>query len=181
MLSGKFPTRTVTVSFSVHYKSNGLTVRVVVGALHQWSIFCIPYTDSHSAICHILIGTAIPLISQVKRQLNTVCTDMSITLNDVYTETFDARNEWQNILLALKVDSPTIESISVKCQNNSDKCYREGLDRWLKSGKRNWEDVINALRSPTVKHFKISMNIEKLHGTEDQTAASNVVQHNSQV
>ena len=89
---------------------------------------------------------------------------MSITIADlkkVYKETFEARNEWRNILLELEVSSATIDSIGVKFRDNPKECYREGLKKWLEGGERSWGDLVEALSSPTVDHNDIAMVIKR--------------------
>ncbi len=79
------------------------------------------------------------------------------------TATFEARNKWRNILLNLKVNIATIESIGSKFRDNPDECYREGLVEWLKGEERSWEDVVEALSSPIVGHSDIATTIERNH------------------
>ena len=99
-----------------------------------------------------------------------------IALHDlvtVYRVTYEARNKWQNILLALNVSRATIESIGVRCQSDSpDQCYLEGLSEWLKgAGKeqRRWEDLVKALSSPTVGHSNIAKEIERRYCNTQST------------
>ncbi len=84
-------------------------------------------------------------------------------LKKLYMATFDARNRWRNILLVLQVSPDTIDSIGKKWQDNPDDCYHEGLKEWLKSGKRSWEDLVEALSSPTVGLSDLAQTIEKDH------------------
>ena len=89
---------------------------------------------------------------------------MSITAADlkkVYRTTFEARNEWKNILLELEVSSATIRSIGVRCHDDPKDCYREGLSEWLEGGVRSWGDLVEALSSPTVGHSDIAMAIKR--------------------
>ena len=93
-----------------------------------------------------------------------------ITLKDlklVYRVTFDARNKWQNILLALDVSKATIESIGVTCRGNPEDCYREGLTEWLKGeAERSWRDLAEALSDPTVGHIDIARAIEREYSSD---------------
>ena len=89
---------------------------------------------------------------------------MSITVADlkkVYKTTFEARNEWRNILLELEVSSATIRSIGVRYHDDPKDCYREGLSEWLEGGERSWGDLVEALSSTTVGHSGIAMAIER--------------------
>ena len=81
----------------------------------------------------------------------------------VYTATFEARNQWRNILLVLDVSPATIDDVGTKCSNNPNDCYREGLKEWLKDGERSWEDVVKVLSSPTVGHSDLAKTVEKDH------------------
>ena len=89
---------------------------------------------------------------------------MIITLSDlkqVFTTTFKAQSQWQNILLGLQVSRATIESIKAKYQDNSVRCYHQGLKEWLEGGERSWGDLVEALSSPAVGHSDIAMVIER--------------------
>ena len=88
---------------------------------------------------------------------------MSISLSHlkiVYKATFEARNEWKNILLELDVSSTISDSIGETWKNDPANCYREGLKVWLKE-ERSWEDLVEALSSPTVGHSAIAQTIVK--------------------
>ena len=90
--------------------------------------------------------------------------EMSITIADlkkVYRTTFEARDEWKNILLELEVSSATIDSIGVRCHDDPKNCYREGLKEWLEGGERSWKDLVEALSSPIVGHSDIAMVIQR--------------------
>ena len=82
-------------------------------------------------------------------------------LKQVYKATFEARNEWKNILLELEVSSATIRNIGMRCGDNPKDCYREGLSEWLQGVERTWGDLVEALSSPTVGHDDIAMAIER--------------------
>ena len=82
-------------------------------------------------------------------------------LKQVYKATFEARNEWKNILLELEISSATIRNIGMRCRDDPKDCYREGLSEWLESGDRSWGDLVDALSSPTVGHGDIAMVIER--------------------
>ncbi len=80
-------------------------------------------------------------------------------LHKVFSETYEARSKWPNVLLALGVNHTTINDIRVKFQNDSSDCYREGLSHWLTSGERSWEDVVKALSCPTVEMDPLAKKI----------------------
>ena len=89
---------------------------------------------------------------------------MSITVSDlkkVYRATFVVHKWWKKILLALEVSSATIESIEVRCGDNPEDCYREGLKEWLEGGERSWRDLVTAFSTPTVGHPDIATVIER--------------------
>ncbi len=93
-------------------------------------------------------------------------TAASISSNDlreVYEATYEAREKWANVLLALDVTNPTIESIRSKFHGNPDDCYRQGLSQWLQEGDKSWNDVARAMSSPTVGHKDIAGAISKSH------------------
>ena len=49
----------------------------------------------------------------------------------------------------------------MRCGDNPEDCYREGLKEWLGSGERSWGDLVEALCSPTVGRRDIAMVINK--------------------
>ena len=65
---------------------------------------------------------------------------LSISLDDlsaVYEATYQARAKWKQMLLALQVNNTTIETINIRCREDPDNCYLEGLSEWLKGEERN--------------------------------------------
>ncbi len=93
----------------------------------------------------------------------------SITTDDlckVYSETFEVRSKWQNVLLALGVGIHSIDSISKKWRDDPGDCYREGLSEWLNGGERSWEDIVHALSSPTVGSTAIASKIKKKYNRD---------------
>ncbi len=87
-----------------------------------------------------------------------------LTINDlnlVYSETYEARSKWQNILLELGVGKHSIDSISKKWRENPDDCYREGLSEWLNGDGRSWKNIANALTRPTVNLSNIASKLRK--------------------
>ena len=88
----------------------------------------------------------------------------SITIADlkaVYRATFKAHEQWQTILLELEVSSDDIENTLQKYLYNTAICYHEGLRQWLEGGERSWEDLVEALSSPTVGRSDIAKEIER--------------------
>ena len=89
---------------------------------------------------------------------------LSITLDDlsaVYEATYQARAKWKQMLLALQVNNTTIETINIRCREDPDNCYLEGLSEWLKGGERNWADVFEALSRSSVGHNDLAKVVEK--------------------
>ena len=96
-------------------------------------------------------------------------------LRAVYRETFEARNEWQNILLNLGVSNATITSIRSEHRDKPADCYCEGLAQWLKGEGRHWRDIVEALSSPTVGHNSIASKIEKEYLVGESVANGQVL------
>ena len=63
----------------------------------------------------------------------------------------------------------------MRCHNNPDDCYREGLALWLDDGEKSWGDLVIALSSPTVGHKDVARQIERdyIHSTRD--TPSNII------
>lgn len=58
-----------------------------------------------------------------------------------------------------------LDYIKTEFQNQPGDCFRETLKEWLKSGEGRMERLVGALSSPTVKHGKLSRDIEKKYLT----------------
>ncbi len=89
---------------------------------------------------------------------------LSINLDDlsaVYEETFQARAKWKQMLLALQVNNTTIETINIRCREDPDNCYLEGLSEWLKGEERSWTDVFEALSRSSVGHSDLAKVVER--------------------
>lgn len=109
---------------------------------------------------------------------------MSITIADlktVYKTTFEARDEWTDILLELGVSSATIKSIGERCRDNPKHCYREGLTEWLEGGERSWGNLAEALSSPTVGHKDIAEVIEREYIQSTDTGSATPKRHMSKL
>ena len=112
----------------------------------------------------LIIHCHFSLLLQEPSSSNEQTQKMFLTITDlkeVYATTFEAHNEWRDILLALKLSKDTIDDISLRCHDNPEDCYCEGLKEWLEGGERSWGDLVEALASPTVGHHDIAMAIEK--------------------
>ncbi len=89
---------------------------------------------------------------------------LSISLDDlsaVYEATYQARAKWKQMLLALQVNNTTIETINIRCREDPDNCYLEGLSEWLKGEERNWTDVFKALSRSSVGHSDLAKVVER--------------------
>ncbi len=84
---------------------------------------------------------------------------MEFTLNNVYRLTYDARDEWRNILVALEMSSATINSIGMQWRDKPEDCYREGLAEWLKGDGRAWVYILEALSNPTVGYKALAQKL----------------------
>ncbi len=91
--------------------------------------------------------------------------DMAISLKEVYEICYEARHKWSNMLVALDVSNPSIESIRMKFHGDPDDCFRMGLSNWLSSGG-TWEHIAAALSSPTVDFKHIADQVAKKHLNE---------------
>ncbi len=91
-------------------------------------------------------------------------------LKAAYIATFEAREKWANLLLALDMPNATIEAIRAKFQGNPDDCLRQGLSQWLQEEERSWNDLAEAMSSPIVGHKEIGRSISRLHHTGEQNS-----------
>ncbi len=58
----------------------------------------------------------------------------SNNLSAVYEVIFQARAKWKQMFLAPML---LFETINIRCREDPDNCYLEGLSEWLKGGARS--------------------------------------------
>ena len=85
----------------------------------------------------------------------------SAHLNEVYTKLHNARNEWFEIGMALKIDHDTLTAIKTEQDNKQGACLREVLAKRIQSkGPLTWMDLSKCLRSPTVGRNDVANDID---------------------
>lgn len=88
-------------------------------------------------------------------------------MNDVYKELYSVRSNWYNFGLELKIEDSDLKAIQRKHLDNPDECLREVLSTWLNnSTKHTWTILANALRSKTIGHGALAVEVEKKHQSE---------------
>ena len=71
-------------------------------------------------------------------------------LSDVMVAAWEARVEWYNIGLSLRISPDDLDTIQ-KDQHNTKPCYMEMLKVWLRKRPHpSWSKLAEALRSPLV-------------------------------
>ena len=101
----------------------------------------------------------IPIISY-NFKICFVCTVdlVSSNLGKVQDLIWDARPKWFNLGLNLDIDQATLTMIK-QSNVNGDDCFREMLSEWLKSVEPSWEELLAALRKPSVGHKQLAKKI----------------------
>ncbi len=62
------------------------------------------------------------------------------------------------MLLALQVN---IETINIRCREDPDNCYLEGLSEWLKGDERSWTDMFKTLSRSSVGHSDLAKVVKR--------------------
>ena len=81
----------------------------------------------------------------------------------MFEELYSARTKWYNIGLGLHMNSTDLDAIKVKHRDDPDECFRELLSTWLKQRNTTWDDLVKALKSPTVGFEELSETVQKRH------------------
>lgn len=83
-------------------------------------------------------------------------------LGDVQKEVFDARAQWYNIGLGLRVPPGTLNAIRSQFRDRPDDCLRETLQEWLKQTDPNptWSRLVEALRRDDVGEQQLAKTLE---------------------
>ena len=53
------------------------------------------------------------------------------------------------------------ETINIRCREDPDNCYLEGLSEWLRGCERSWTDVFEALSRSSVGHNDLAKVVER--------------------
>ena len=83
---------------------------------------------------------------------------VSGNLGKVQNLIWDARPKWFNLGLNLNIDQETLTMIK-KTHPNGDDCFREMLSEWLKSVEPSWQELLAALRKPSVRYTQLAKKI----------------------
>ena len=83
---------------------------------------------------------------------------VSGNLGKVQDLIWDARPKWFNLGLNLNIDQATLIMIKQNHPNGDD-CFREMLSEYLKSMEPSWEELLAALRKPSVGHKQLAKKI----------------------
>ena len=90
--------------------------------------------------------------------------DAKLKLEDlliIKTKLFNARTQWEDIGLMLKIDSETLKSIKLENRENHEACLQKMLTKRLEAfGPLSWSEVCVCLRSPTVSRIDVAVEIE---------------------
>ena len=81
-------------------------------------------------------------------------------LTDVLSFCYEARSNWYNIGLMLRISDDELDSIENDNPKDSSKCFRKMLQHWLKSDlDRTWKSLADALGSNLVQQSSLCSNI----------------------
>lgn len=77
----------------------------------------------------------------------------------ILTELYDARADWFNIGLSLKLSPGTLNAVKGPHKDPKD-CLRDMLLEWLNTLDPSWEGVLEALRNPIVGRGRLADHLE---------------------
>ena len=92
---------------------------------------------------------------------------VDLNLGKVQDLIWDARPKWFNLGLNLNIDQATLIMIKQNHPNGDD-CFREMLSEWLKSVEPSWEELLAALRKPSVGYTQLAKKIAREFGISDE-------------
>ena len=76
----------------------------------------------------------------------------------------DVNTQWRRLGLALGLRLPTLTGIEATHPTNLEHCKEEMLIKWLEKVdgcSPSWNELVKALRKPTVQHSPIADKIEQ--------------------
>ena len=83
-------------------------------------------------------------------------------MSTLHKKLFDARSNWYNIGLNLKLKRDELNAVEVEHRDNLDTCLRKVLTHHLQVfGALSWREVCDCLRSPTVDRNDVAEKIEE--------------------
>jgi len=94
-----------------------------------------------------------------------VCLSDQLSENDlaaVQRKLFAVRTEWYNLGLELGQRPSTLDSIAAKHSSDPAQCFRQVLKLWLNgvNSPPTWQEMVNALKSPTVAQHQLAKQIQ---------------------
>ena len=97
-------------------------------------------------------------------------------LGEVVREANPANVKWYDIGLQLGLESFVLDGIKVHCGSIPADCFRDMIKEWLKGDESNWIQLQDALRSSTVREFKLAGVLQRNHyfsQSDEQTGRYN--------
>lgn len=87
-------------------------------------------------------------------------------LRKLQTLVWDARINWFNLGLELRLKENTLKVIEINCNHKVETCFREMLSEWLRAidPLPSWEGLLVALKQPPVACKKLAKEIKKKFG-----------------
>jgi hypothetical protein len=94
-------------------------------------------------------------------------------LRRVQDTIWEARMQWYNLGLGLDITPDSLDSIELANAQNSDRCFRAMLSKWLREHQRpTWSALAEALTSPAVGLSHLAEEIHELVQHQPTSSAS---------
>ena len=87
-------------------------------------------------------------------------------LRHVKNALLDAAYQWNEIGQALDITPGTLSSIGRQYRGNDNDCLNEMLTRWMHGGKSTMDQLLEALKDPSVQRGDIVLEIKALKGVQ---------------
>ena len=86
-------------------------------------------------------------------------------MHTIVTKLEEASVKWYEIGLALKLRDGSLQNIKRSHRDNPSDCLLETMRLYLQTTSNpNWDDIVNALKQPTVGYAALAEEIEKEFG-----------------
>ena len=118
-------------------------------------------TIEHNKMCQKQTSDAVPSSESSHPQLLTLPLISAENFDIVYNTLYIVRSKWHEFGLALGLLTDTLDSIAVDENHKTEGCLRRMLCKRMEMKQLTWDEVVAALRRPTVNRNDLAEKIEK--------------------
>ena len=118
-------------------------------------------TIDHNKICQKLTPDTVSSSESSHPQLSTLIQISAEDFDLVYNTLYSVRAKWYEFGLALGLLTDTLDSVAIDEYQKTEGCLRRMLCKRMEMKQLTWDEVIVALRRPTVNRNDLAEKIEK--------------------